>query len=139
MKMIIETFVTIIFLSIAVVLTTQVIGSQISINQANDFHVNAVQVIEESNFDSGVIEKCKEEAEALGYTLTVNVYQEARTQCAECNHIWGSETEGQCEICGSTYTFTNYLSSGGIVTLDYGVELAMLGISKVGYLEANAR
>lgn len=139
MKMIIETFVTIIFLSIAVILVAQVIESQITINQANDFHMNAVQVIEESNFNSEVIQACITEAELLGYTLNVSVNQESVSRCTSCNSTWDLQENTECPVCGNTSAYMDYISNDGIVTLDYIVELPMLGISQEGTLEANAR
>lgn len=139
MKMIIETFVTIIFLSIAVVLVSQVIGSQVTINQANDFHINAVQIIEESNFDNEVIEACISEAETLGYNLGVEVSYLNSQKCVACNHILEESEEGVCQVCGSENTYTYSVNKNGVVTLDYVVDMALLGISQEGYLEANAR
>ncbi|MFI3208297.1 MAG: hypothetical protein R3Y40_04110 [Eubacteriales bacterium] len=138
MKLIIETFVTIIFLTMAVFLATQIIGSQITINGANDFHVNVVQEIEESNFSESVIEACKAEAEELGYTLSVAIDSTSMYQCASCNNIWEEDQE-VCPLCGSEYTYINYTSHKGEVVLDYTVELAVLGVCQEGRLEANIR
>lgn len=139
MKIIIETFVTIIFLTIVVMLTTQIIGSQVSINNANSFHLNAVQAIEESNFDTAVITAYQAKAEEWGYELEVIVNHQVEKQCASCNYSWEDEEELQCPICGSSNLYMNYISRGGEVILNYKVEVAILGIAEDGKLEAYAR
>lgn len=139
MKMIIETFITILFLTVAVIVSTQLIGSQIIINNANDFLINAVQAIEESNFSGDVIMAYTEEAEKLGYTLEVIIEEEIALHCVSCNNMWTSNGEERCPECGSESIYSSNTGHEGEVTLEYNVDLAFLGISKVGKLEANAR
>lgn len=139
MKVIIETFVTIVFLSLTVVIAAQVISSQILINGASSFHTNAVQVIEESNFDSNVITVCVEEAQEKGYELTVSVDKSAMMVCSSCNSMWEIGEEVNCPNCQSSNVYVSQISSDGLVTLVYDVSISMLGIEKEGILQSNAR
>lgn len=139
MKIIIETFVTIIFFTIVVVLTTQIIGSQITISNANSFHLNAVQAIEESDFNENIIATYISKGEELGYELEVNIANQVVKQCTSCNYSWEYDDTTRCPICGSSNLYTNYVSRGGEVILDYIVEVAVLGIVEEGQLEAYVR
>lgn len=139
MKVIIETFVTIIFLGLTVIIATQVIGSQITINGASSFHTNAVQVIEESNFDDAVIEECIEMANVRGYELVVDIEKSTVLICSECNSTWGVDESSCCVNCNSTNVYPSQVNSDGVVTLTYDVEIAMLGIKETGSLQSNAR
>ncbi len=139
MKMMIETFVSVIFISVLVVVVSQIICSQIAINSASSFHTNVVQVIEESDFDSEVIDFCIEQAFDKGYELEVAYNKSSTMQCSTCNSTWEVEEGAYCPNCNSTNVYEEHLSSDGIVTMTYKVELAMLGIEKEGSLQSNAR
>lgn len=139
MRVIIETFITIIFLSLTVFVATQVIGAQIVINGANTFHTNAVQLIEESDFDSTVIAECISQAEAEGYILEVTVDKVSMFVCDSCNTMWEVGEVVQCENCKSSNVYEKQISSDGVVTLRYQVGISMLGIEQEGSLQSNAR
>lgn len=139
MKAIIEMFVTVVFLSLMVVIASQVIGSQLVINSAHTFHTNAVQKIEESDFDSGVIATCIQEAADKGYVLTVTYDRTNVIECTNCNSQWNIGEGVTCSNCGSSNVVTNYENTSGEVKLTYDVEIALLGISESGTLQSNAR
>ncbi len=128
-----------IFFSLIVVIVAQVIYSQIVINGASSFHTNAVQVIEESGFDSNVIEQCIEEAESKGYKLDVIYSKEEVLKCSACNSTWTVDEATNCPNCASANVYTEQKSSDGVVTLTYMVNVDMLGIEKEGSLQSNAR
>lgn len=110
-----------------------------TINEANTFHTNAVKVIEESNFDSNVIEECINEAYEKGFTLEVDVDKEKVLVCSSCNSMWELDTSSICPNCKSTDIYVNQVSSDGMITLIYDISITMLGIDKVGVLQSNAR
>lgn len=137
--MIIETLVTIIFISLTVVIIAQIIAAQLAINGANTFHTNVVQAIEESDFESGVIETCILEAEQRGYDLDVSVDKYLRYSCGACNSTWELDDLAVCPNCQSTNIYEKQSNSDGIITLTYNIVIEMLGIEKVGSLQSNAR
>lgn len=139
MKLIIETFVTVIFLSLTVIIAAQIISSQVAINGATTFHTNAVQVIEESNFDNTVIAMCKEEAIANGYVLDVSVEKETKLVCSACNTMWEVSETIICPTCESTSSYVKQVTSEGLISLTYDVSVPILGIEKEGTLQSNAR
>lgn len=139
MKVMIETFITVVFLSLIVVIGGQVIGAQISVNNATTFHSSAVQVMEESNFDETVIEEVIASASENGYELTVEVDQVSLIQCSNCNSQWELGGPVTCSHCGSTNVVTNYLTHDGVVTLNYDVDIALLNIHESGSITSYAR
>lgn len=139
MKLIIETFITVIFISMTVIIVSQVIYSQIIINRASSFHTNVVQVIEESDFESDVIDQCIEKAVENGYQLEVLYEKESVMKCSTCNSTWEIEGAVVCPNCNSTNIYKKQLSSEGVVTLNYDVKIGVLGIEKEGFLQSNAR
>ncbi len=139
MKLIIETFITVIFISLTVIIVSQVIYSQIIINRASSFHTNVVQVIEESDFDSNVISQCIEKAEENGYRLEVLYDKDSVMKCSACNSTWEIGEGTVCPSCNSANIYAKQVSSDGLVTLNYDVEIGILGIEKEGVLQSNAR
>lgn len=139
MKLIVETFITVIFISLTVIIVSQVIYSQIIINRASSFHTNAIQVIEESDFDIDVISQCIEEAVENGYQLEVSYDKECVMKCSACNSSWQIGEETVCPNCNSTNIYAKQVSSEGLVTLNYDVKIGVLGIEKEGVLQSNAR
>lgn len=139
MKIIIETFVTVIFVTLSVLLTTQLIESQLAISAAKNFHTNVVQVVEESNFNESVIEECMIRALDEGYTLEVVLDYTETMQCLSCNSLWESNEEINCVTCGSQSIYTVSNKKQGQIILTYGVNLVLLDIEREGMIVANAR
>lgn len=76
MKLLIEHFITFLFLLIFIWIGIAYIIQNMMYSNARGFHGSVVTQLENSYFDAGVIEDCKEKAEKAGYKLDVMVYGE---------------------------------------------------------------
>ncbi|MFI3173045.1 MAG: hypothetical protein R3Y58_11865 [Eubacteriales bacterium] len=139
MKIVIETFVTVVFLTIMVLIASQLIGTEIQISTAKEFHANVVQLLEESDFNTTIIETCTTKAQELGYELDIVVQKESKLQCASCNTQWNLGEGTICPTCSSSNIITNYVCHEGAVDMRYVVSLPLLGIEKTGSFESYAR
>lgn len=79
-------------LTFAVVILITVTGiSMISANgdvtAAEHYMVNTAMVIQESNYNAGVIESCQREAESIGYRLEVEPFYNGDGRPAFCAHV----------------------------------------------------
>lgn len=70
MSSVIKSYVSIIFIIIAFVISIGVISMSIDVQNARDFHNTAITEIENSNSNDKVINALKEDATKNGYTLT---------------------------------------------------------------------
>lgn len=66
-------FFLIVFLWIGVTYVSQ----NVQYSSAKKFHSSVVAQLENSYFDSGVVEECRKLAEKNGYQLTIDIYNEA--------------------------------------------------------------
>ncbi len=140
MKVVIETFVTLFFLTIFVFVASQLISLQIQVEAANQYHLDVVKQIENSHFNQSVLRKCREEAKQNDYELTVLVEEQEDLQCLDCNYKWQlKNNELQCPLCKSKNVQVSTNQQQGRVILVYKVEAPLLGIKKVGELISHAR
>ena len=140
MKVVIETFVTLFFLTMFVFVASQLISMQIQVESANQYHVDIVKQIENSHFSDIVLEKCKEEAKQNNYELTIFVVENEELQCLDCNYTWPlAQDVLQCPLCKGKNVIVNERQLEGRVTMAYQVEAPLLGIKKEGKLVSNAR
>lgn len=140
MKIVIETFVTIFFITLTVFIATQVISSQIQVNNAKEFHYNAMKGIEDSGLDDTAISSFKAQALNLGYTLNVDISGVEVIRCNDCNSTFSVSSNST--ICGNCGSSDVYLESGnkrGLVSLLYDVEVPLLNILESGRVEGYVR
>lgn len=138
MKLLIETFVSVFLLSVAVLVCGQMIGSQLQINEAKDFHAACVGLIETSNFEPFVMESCKQKATERGYELLVETTDRERFLCQDCNTILSTEVT-TCTICGGKDIYHYKRQRMGMVELGYTVKIPLLGTQKQGVVNGYAR
>lgn len=72
MKQILETYLTVFLVMVAVITLTGIIGADIDTKNARDFKESVVSEIENSNFSPSVIQACKDAADDTEYTITIN-------------------------------------------------------------------
>lgn len=109
MKMMIENALTTILIVVGALIFAGIIAVNLQISSAKQFHKEAVDRIETSNFSPVIIGSCVEEARTADYTLLV--------------------------ADKSVYDYKKSMK----VTMYYDVKLPLLGIIKEGVLEDYAR
>lgn len=140
MKIVIETFVTIFFITLTVFIATQVISSQIQVNNAKEFHYNAMKGMEDSGLDSAVVSEFITTASTLGYNMDVDINGHDVMRCNNCNTTFDvSSGVVVCGNCGSNKIFLEDGNKRGLVTLIYNVEIPLLGITESGRVEGYVR
>ena len=139
MKIAIETFVTMFFLSIVVIVITILIGSQITVNAATDFHAGIIQRIEDSNFQENVIRQCISLGKKNGYEIEVHINKKEFMQCSGCNYRWEISDVVNCPVCSSQNITLNHVQHEGIVETRYQVKIPILGVEREGVISSNAR
>lgn len=137
MKQIIESFVTVFLVILSVLIFVQFIGASMQIRGARQFHTACIGEIESSDFDTRVIEDCKEQARENGYTLEVVNQREEQLICAECNTV-AEEGDAICAGCGGNALvyLTGRLCE---VKMNYEIEMALIHLKKGGVLYGYAR
>lgn len=75
-----KVYIGLFLIFINVFLAVGVVSANINTSKATTFHADCIDEIENSNFSPTVIEKCKESASDIGYTLTVTVYKNSRNE-----------------------------------------------------------
>ncbi len=139
MKLVIETFITIFFITAIVFVSTQMLGAQIQVNAAEEFQNNIVKKIEESNFDDGVIASCVLQAEQEGYGLEVDVNKVDMLWCNSCNTKWELDNRVVCPTCGGSKIGITRVYHDGCVVLTYQVSAALFGFEQTGRIVSYAR
>lgn len=140
MKIVIETFVTIFFITLTVFIATQVISSQIQVNNAKEFHYNAMKGMEDSGLDTAVITELVNQGIDLGYEMNVDISGEDIMRCKSCNSSFDLDSGVlACGNCGSNKVFLEDGNQRGLVTLIYDVEVPLLGITQNGRIEGYVR
>ncbi len=139
MKIVIEAFVSIFFITALVFIAAQVLGVQMQVNDAEEFQNNMVKKIENSNFNSMVIDECVEQANVKGYILSVNVKKEDVFTCNECNYQWPVDEEVVCPTCGDDSIRVKHLYHEGCIALSYKVKSMLMGIEESGTIVSYAR
>lgn len=89
MKLLIEHFITFLLLLIFIWIGMAYILQNIFYSNAREFHGSVVTQIENSYFDAGVIEDCREKAERAGYELDIVVYGEENRKDAKVTLRFG--------------------------------------------------
>lgn len=72
MGQIIKTYLGIFFILLMGMVGIGIVTAGVQSSAARNYHADVITEIECSNFNDGVIEACKQQAEAAGYTLKVN-------------------------------------------------------------------
>lgn len=139
MRIAIETFVTMLFLSIVVIAITALIGSQIVVNTATDFHAGIIQRIEDSNFQENVIRQCISLGKENGYEIEVHANKKEFMQCSGCNYKWEVSNAVTCPICNSSNITLNHVQHEGTVETKYQIKIPILGVEREGVISSNAR
>lgn len=140
MKIVVETFVTIFFITLTVFIATQVISSQIQVNNAKEFHYNAMKGIEDSGLDSEVVAEFITKARTLGYDMVVDINGDDVMRCNNCNTTFDTSSGViSCGNCGSNKIYLEDGNKRGLVTLTYDVEVPLLGITENGRVEGYVR
>ncbi len=83
MKMVIEHFITFLLLLIFIWIGIAYIIQNVLYSSAREFHGSVVTQVENSYFDTDIIEDCKKRAEKAGYELKVQVYGEENKKDAK--------------------------------------------------------
>lgn len=83
MKLLIEHFITFLLLLIFIWIGMAYIIQNVLYSNARAFHGSVVAQLENSYFDAGVIEDCREKAEKAGYELDIVVYGEENRKDAK--------------------------------------------------------
>lgn len=140
MKIVIETFVTIFFITLTVFIASQIISSQIQVNNAKEFHYNAMKGMEDSGLDSAVVAEFIAMASTLGYIMAVDIDGDDVMRCKNCNTTFSvSSGVVVCGNCSSNKIFLEDGNRRGLVTLTYDVEVPLLGITENGRVEGYVR
>ena len=74
MSTVIKSYIPIILIILAVLISVGIVSVAIDVQNARDYHAAVVNEIENSNHAGNVINACIEEAEENGYTLIVSSY-----------------------------------------------------------------
>lgn len=138
MKQMIESFVTVFLVLIAVLVLTQFIGASMQIRGARQFHTSCIGEIESSDFDTRVIEDCRQKASEQGYELTVGQQVEQTLLCRECNGVMQKDTM-TCTACGENGTGVYATDRQCDVTLKYQVRMMFANVQEEGVLHGYAR
>ena len=77
MKIAIEIFVSLFILIMMVAICVGIVSSDLDVMEARDFYYSCVNELQNSNFSDTVIDRCLAEATNRGYSLNVQVYQDA--------------------------------------------------------------
>ena len=140
MKIVIETFVTIFFITLAVFVGTQIIGSQLQISNAKEFHNNVIKGVEDSGFDVQTIKEFKKKAGNLGYKLEVDISGEDSIRCSDCNSSFKvEESLASCKNCKSMALYVEDGNRRGLVSLTYDIVIPLLNIKQQGTQEGYVR
>lgn len=139
MKQVIETFVAVFIVTLAIFVFAQFIGASTQIDAARKFHSSCIGQIESSDFDTEVIEACSASAEENGYVLSVENEREEKWICTGCNTIQTGGEVMTCVNCGLTENVTYAKDRFCKVSMKYTVYLGLLGIEKEGNLSGYAR
>lgn len=138
MKQMIESFVTVFLVLIAVLVLTQFIGASMQIRGARQFHTSCIGEIESSDFDTHVIEDCRQKASEQGYELTVGQQVEQTLLCRECNGKMQKDTM-TCTVCKKNGTGVYATDRQCDVTLKYQVRMMFANVQEEGVLHGYAR
>ncbi len=140
MKIAIEMFVSIIFLTILILISTQLISAQLQIRNAKVFHLNVVKQIEASNYNAVTLDEMKKKAHLHGYSIEAEINRINKAKCNKCNSVWDvSSGRSHCLNCESQdviYTYTQYR---GTINMSYDIELPTLSIEEKGFVSAVIR
>lgn len=105
MKQIIEHFITFFLLLIFVWIGVVYIIQNVSYSSARQFHGSVVKQLENSYFDSVVMDDCKEKAKRAGYNLEIQLYGSG-------NHKDAKVTLGFCYVIPLAGIKKNYEIEG---------------------------
>lgn len=83
MKLVIEHFVTFLLLLVFLWVGISYVMQNVRHTGARDFHSAVIRKIEDSNYDSGVIEECRSRAQKNGYQLVVSCYGDVTANAAK--------------------------------------------------------
>ena len=136
MKSVIETFITVLLASIAIIICSQFIGVQIQTNNAKDLHTTYISIIESSGFDEDVITQCKQDVSDKGYELTVNNTSSVKKRCSSCK----KELSDSALTCDSCHMDAEYYADQKCeVSLKYTIKISIIQIEKEGIIHGYAR
>lgn len=140
MKMVIETFVSLFFITLMVFVSVQLIGVGIQMSNMNEFHENVSRAIEDSGGNLEVVDYYEIKARELGYSLDVDYSVEERIRCSQCNSNYALEEDVVvCRNCSGVNLYVDSSNRRGIVALEYIVEIPLLNIVEEGRVEAYVR
>ena len=137
MKSAVQILITTILTVVGALLLAQIIGSQIQLSNAKDFHKSAYKAIEDSNFDNNVISDSIAQASSKGYTLVVSVDETRKLQCRDCGTVV-DENATECPNCHSDRLHNLQVKKTGTISLDYTIQIPIININKSGRLVENA-
>lgn len=78
MEAIIKSFLGMFFIMLMLAFTTEILAVQLNVVKARQYHASAIALIENSNFNAGVVNECVEKAYEMGYEMEVKLYHEGR-------------------------------------------------------------
>lgn len=138
MKIIVETFVTIFMVSLAVFISIQFISIQLQTNNAKDLHATYISMVEASDFDADTIAQCQQDAIEKGVTLTIdNTYKE-KMICSDCNTVFAIGAT-KCPTCSGKNIFNYAKDRLCTVKLYYNIKISVLDIDRQGVVNGYAR
>ena len=138
MRTVIETFTTVLLISVTVFICACFIGVQLQTNQAKDLHTECVNKIEASDFEPATITACKNEAMDKGYTLEVDNTWTQKKTCTLCNMTVPS-TQTKCPACGSEELANFSRDRIYTVKLKYKIDVPVIGLEREGVINGYAR
>ena len=92
MKVVVETYINIVILFLCVFVSVEILGCNIQITKAKEYHQIVTDRISNSNFNETIIENCIDEAQTLGYHLTViddTIYADRQCRFVELKYSTG--------------------------------------------------
>lgn len=153
MRMLIDGIVTVFLILTGTVLLWSFITVELTYSAAQEYHSSVVKAIENSNFDSGVINKCSTQATEKGYILSITpailkagttgdyVMKESFYHCPSCNayNVRSTTNKDSCPVCGYNKGMDLVEYNMAMVKLQYRIKIPVIGYSKEGVVNGYAR
>ena len=156
MKQIVETFVTIMLITVIVIVASQIIMVQVQISKAKELHATSIAQIEASNFNKETIAEIKEdltnnadsnfdlfnedgEGNDGKEVLMVTEVTTPQKKCDNCMSVFSDVASSRCPSCGTGNLYTYKSDRYAIIELNYTVQIPLLKIQQDGVLTGYAR
>lgn len=91
MKIVIETMVTVFFMTIMIFLSVQLIATSCQMSDAKSYYNQMIRRVEDSQFDRDIIESYKLEARNMGYMIEIELQEVEMLPKAIVNFLYSIE------------------------------------------------